>query len=135
MGIGIQLLQQVLRNQGDQKPKVKPVEAGTVDALLPQLDDAALMALKTLMASKIAAAGIPGSKAVSKPDSAFNAKQLRTGTKVEKEHTTDARVAKEIAKDHLSEFDDYYVALKKMEDNLKQQEKNSRWLVRQAIKA
>lgn len=42
-------------------------------------------------------------------------KQLRMGIKVEKEHTTSAKDAKEIALDHLNEFPDYYDRLEKME--------------------
>jgi hypothetical protein len=49
------------------------------------------------------------------PDSAFNPKQLAMGIKVEKEHTDDPEKAKEISKDHLAEFPDYYTRLKKME--------------------
>ena len=38
---------------------------------------------------------------------------------VELEHTDDANIALEIAKDHLSEFPDYYNALEEMEKKLK----------------
>lgn len=41
--------------------------------------------------------------------------QLTKGTKVEKEHTSDEQIAREIALDHLSEFPDYYDRLKKVE--------------------
>lgn len=43
--------------------------------------------------------------------------QLKKGIKVELEHTTDKRVAKEIALDHLKEFPDYYDRLAKAETN------------------
>ena len=42
--------------------------------------------------------------------------QLAKGIKVEKEHTSDMLVAKEIALDHLSELPDYYDRLQKMEE-------------------
>jgi hypothetical protein len=42
-------------------------------------------------------------------------KQLKMGMKVEKEHTTDSKVAKKIALDHLAELPDYYTRLKKVE--------------------
>jgi hypothetical protein len=58
---------------------------------------------------------IPGGKSDKKPDSAFDAKQLQKGIKVEREHTKNKQLAKEIAKDHLSEFSDYYDRLEKME--------------------
>ena len=41
--------------------------------------------------------------------------QLKLGIKVELEHTTDKKVAEEIALDHLSELPDYYTKLQKME--------------------
>lgn len=42
-------------------------------------------------------------------------KQLDMGIKVEKEHTTDEKIAKEIALDHLGEDPEYYTKLIKME--------------------
>jgi len=42
-------------------------------------------------------------------------KELKKGTKVEKEHTSDSDIAKEIAKDHSYEDDTYYEKLAKME--------------------
>lgn len=53
-----------------------------------------------------------------KPDKLFVRKQLREGAKVEKEHTGSSSKAKEIAKDHLTEYPRYYTALKKMEKGL-----------------
>jgi hypothetical protein len=41
---------------------------------------------------------------------------MAMGKKVEMEHTNDPKKAKEIARDHLEEFDDYYTRLKEMED-------------------
>jgi len=41
--------------------------------------------------------------------------QLKKGIEVEKEHTTDVKVAREIALDHLWEFPDYYDRLEKVE--------------------
>ena len=46
-----------------------------------------------------------------KPDSEFKADQLEAGIKHEMEHTDDEAVAKSIAKDHLSEDEDYYTKL------------------------
>lgn len=51
-------------------------------------------------------------------DSKFNKKQLAKGKKVEKEHTNSKTVAKNIAKDHLSELPDYYDRLEKMEEKI-----------------
>lgn len=58
---------------------------------------------------------IPGGLADHKPDSSFNPKSIRKGIKVEKEHTSNPQVAKEIAKDHLSESSTYYDDLAQME--------------------
>jgi hypothetical protein len=41
------------------------------------------------------------------------------GIQVEFEHTDDFSIAKFIAKDHLAEIPDYYIRLKKMEDEAK----------------
>lgn len=44
--------------------------------------------------------------------------QVSKGTKVEMEHTTDKKVAREIALDHVGEKLDYYDRLKKVEESL-----------------
>jgi hypothetical protein len=54
-----------------------------------------------------------------KPDSRYNKVQLRMGTEIEMEHTTQEWVAEMIAKHHLGEFPDYYTRLKKMEKQAK----------------
>jgi len=43
--------------------------------------------------------------------------QLEMGTRIEQEHTSDPKVAREIALDHLKEMPDYYSRLKKMEES------------------
>jgi len=43
--------------------------------------------------------------------------QLDMGIEVEMEHTTDPKIAKRIALDHLSEIPDYYTRLAKMESD------------------
>lgn len=45
----------------------------------------------------------------------FDQKQLKKGISVEMEHTNDKKLATEIATDHLTEFQDYYKELEKME--------------------
>jgi len=52
-------------------------------------------------------------------DEQFDAEQLNMGVEVEKEHTDDPELAKEIAKDHLAEIGNYYDLLKKMESEAK----------------
>jgi hypothetical protein len=49
------------------------------------------------------------------PDSKFDPNQLTMGIKIELEHTDNKRIAKAIAKDHLSEDPKYYSKLRKME--------------------
>jgi len=59
----------------------------------------------------------------------FDKEQLEAGIKVEMEHTTDAKVAQEIAMDHLTEDPEYYVKLKKMEAG-KCESMESDWLLK-----
>lgn len=51
--------------------------------------------------------------------------ELKKGIKVEKEHTKDPAMAKEIALDHLSEFPFYYTGLSKLEKDLEQDYKKT----------
>ena len=50
----------------------------------------------------------------SRPDEAFNLEALVKGTEIEMEHSNDKEVAKKIAKDHLTEDQDYYIKLAKL---------------------
>lgn len=61
---------------------------------------------------------LPGGKGDNRPDSDFDAKWLAAGIKVESEHTEDPAVAKEIAKDHLTEDPLYYKKLRKIEKSM-----------------
>jgi len=47
--------------------------------------------------------------------------QLKTGIKIELEHTKDPQIAEKIARDHLFEIPDYYTRLKKMESGAEKQ--------------
>ena len=58
---------------------------------------------------------VTGGLADGKPDSDFDQDQLAAGIKVEMEHTDDPEIAKEIAKDHLTEDPEYYVKLATIE--------------------
>ena len=49
------------------------------------------------------------------PDSDFDAKELKMGIEVEKEHSDIIYIKKAISKAHLSEIKDYYTRLNKME--------------------
>lgn len=58
---------------------------------------------------------IPGGLADDKTDADFDPKALDEGAKVEAEHTSNRAVAREIARDHLTEDPDYYDKLDKIE--------------------
>ena len=49
----------------------------------------------------------------------YDPKELKMGIEIEYEHTTNPMIAERIAKDHLSEFSDYYTRLNKMEKEAK----------------
>lgn len=51
---------------------------------------------------------LPGGAGDDKPDADFDRKELAEGTEHETEHTTDKAIAREIAKDHLTEDSHYY---------------------------
>lgn len=53
-------------------------------------------------------------------DGDYDPEEMKMGIEIEMEHTTNKFISEKIAKDHLAEFSDYYTALKKMEDNLKE---------------
>jgi len=58
---------------------------------------------------------IPGGLADNKRPSDFDPEQLAAGIKVELEHTSDPKIALEIAMDHLTEDPNYYIKLKTIE--------------------
>lgn len=53
------------------------------------------------------------------PDKNFDPKELARGVEVEQEHIDNLFIAKAIAKAHLSEIQDYYTRLDKMESEAK----------------
>lgn len=58
---------------------------------------------------------IPGGLSDDKAPSSFNPKSIKQGVKVEMEHTSDPKIAHEIARDHLTEDKKYYDKLAIME--------------------
>jgi hypothetical protein len=58
---------------------------------------------------------LPGGKADNLPDREISADSLAEGAKHEHEHTRNDQIAKEIAKDHLSEDPQYYEKVKEIE--------------------
>lgn len=63
---------------------------------------------------------IPGGLSDGVPDSKFDKKELAEGIEEEAEHTSDPSIAKEIAKDHLTEDTKYYEKLKRLMDRRKE---------------
>lgn len=85
-------------------------------AFVPRMSKRKRMAFpKVKQMAKRAADMISGGLADSKPASAFNPASLAKGISTEKEHTTNPQIAKEIAKDHLSEDPKYYKKLSLIE--------------------
>lgn len=74
---------------------------------------------------KSAAELLKGGLADGKRPNQFNRVELKHGISVEKEHTSSSQKAKEIAMDHLTEYPNYYKALKQMEDKLEKSEKKA----------
>jgi len=66
---------------------------------------------------------ISGGLGDNKPDEDFNKNKLKEGMTVESEHTDNVEVAKEIAKDHLTENPEYYKELRKVEEGLSKRER------------
>ncbi len=58
---------------------------------------------------------IPGGRAMGRRPEEFDPQQLSIGQRVEMEHTTDPRVAREIAMDHLTEDPEYYRKLARID--------------------
>jgi hypothetical protein len=63
--------------------------------------------------TKRAVERLKGGVGDNKSDSSFNKQELAKGVEHEHEHTKFRSIAKEIAKDHLTERKDYYTALDK----------------------
>jgi hypothetical protein len=63
---------------------------------------------------------IPGGLADKKKPKDFDPNKLKEGQKVEREHTKNKDIAREIAMDHLVEDSEYYKKLKKLERSVQQ---------------
>ncbi|NDE18498.1 hypothetical protein EBZ80_26690 [bacterium] len=69
---------------------------------------------------------LPGGEADNLPDRDFSAPALAEGAKHEHEHTRNDQIAKEIAKDHLSEDPQYYEKVKEIEKGAEQDDTPAR---------
>lgn len=109
------------RGKGDMPDKAKELADSMSEKQLhdfastksKDLPDKKAEFIARVLAIKQAADKLKGGEGDNKPDKAFNKKELLQGEKHEEEHTRDKSIAKEIAKDHLSERKDYYSALAK----------------------
>jgi len=72
----------------------------------------------SIVKDEISPEAVPGGLAAGRPDSDFDPAQIEKGIKIELEHTGDAEVAREIAKDHLCENSKYYDHLEEMEQKM-----------------
>jgi len=68
----------------------------------------------------LAVDALPGGLADDKSPSDYPSEALAEGVKVEMEHTSDPKIAAEIAMDHLEEDEDYYKMLKEAESQWKE---------------
>ena len=85
-----------------------------LQALLVGIPKEGVSSIEQLMKT---AEKIEGGRADGKKPSDFDADQVAMGEKVEREHTNDPAMAREISTDHLQEIPDYYSRLKKMEES------------------
>ena len=106
----------VMGNFGRLAPISKEETDATMDALQNNLYKTSSLIRwysKTAAEKKKVVDKLKGGLGDNKSDSEFIKKELLKGVRHETEHTGSKSIAKEIAKDHLAERDDYYSALDK----------------------
>jgi hypothetical protein len=106
----------VMGNFGRQAPITKEETEATMEALQNNMYKTSSLIRwysKTVAEKKRVVDKLKGGLGDGKPDKAFRKKELEKGVSHETEHTGDRALAKEIAKDHLSERSNYYTALDK----------------------
>jgi hypothetical protein len=106
----------VMSNFGRIAPITKEETEATMEALQNNMYKSSALARwysKTASEKRKVVEKLKGGLGDNKPDSVFNKKELRKGVAHELEHTKDKGLAREIAKDHLSEQEYYYTKLNK----------------------
>jgi len=97
--------------------------------LAPLLDDVGMVAVRAFSPGpkpmpqgkkKVSSESLAGGNGDYRPDSDFSQKQVAKGEEIEMEHTNTPDLAREIARDHLSEIPDYYTRLEAMEEGAKE---------------
>lgn len=81
--------------------------------------------IKTASLNRLAEESLEGGLGDGLKDSEVDKEQLEKGIDVEKEHTPNIKIRKEIAKDHLAENDKYYDYLEEMENKMDKEAKAS----------
>lgn len=71
--------------------------------------------MSTQIKIKIRIDKLPGGRADNKSSKEFSPQALQKGIEHELEHTTDPKIAEEIAMDHLAEDEEYYEKLERIE--------------------
>lgn len=100
--------------------KLSPVLGGDISKATsnmiygsPEAQQGTMLELGRMMHQKRAEEKLKGGAGDHKPDRVFLSKELLKGVMHESEHTKNKSMAKEIAKDHLTENKHYYTALNK----------------------
>ena len=125
-----QFAEQQLKNAGPADIFKKKNDLDAVEAMVSELRSRVGLDLindetiKTATNQKTAEE-LVGGLGDGKKDSEFDPKQLEKGIEVEKEHTPNMAIRKEITKDHLTENDKYYDHLAKMEKEMDKEAKAS----------
>jgi hypothetical protein len=107
----------VMGNFGRISPITKEETEATMDALQNNMHKSSALArwyIKTASEKRRIVEKLKGGLGDNKPDRLFIKKELRKGIAHEREHTKDKGLAREIAKDHLSEEKHYYSKLDKV---------------------
>ena len=100
-----------------QEKPIYPVKTASdyAEPLQLRLSNFMFTEMSKLAFMKRAVETLAGGKADGVEDSKLPQGQLAMGQRVEQEHTNNSELAREIARDHVTEISDYYTRLKKME--------------------
>lgn len=116
----LEMQQRVARDNSDERParrlSATSLQMAKRAAFVPRMSRKKRIAFpRVRQMAKRASDMLVGGVGDSKPASAFNPNSLAKGIATEKEHTVNPQIAKEIAKDHLSEDPKYYKKLSLIE--------------------
>ena len=115
---------QQLKNSGNVDDIKKNNSLDAVEAMVSELRKRVGLDLindetiKTASIKKSSEEKIKGGLGDGKKDSEFDNEQMEKGVEIEKEHSPNMQIRKEISKDHLTENDHYYDYLEEMEKKM-----------------